>query len=360
MVQGTPLDGAFGRCTLPFLGMEKSSMRKRFSRAIFIFLVVPWIPLNIGCGYITKNEKHQVYSRPKYGQDRFVTVHGHNIHYVEAGKGQPILLIPGAWSTYRYWNRVMPFLSKQYRTLALDYLGVGDSDKPRSGFGYTVEEQADLIAGMMETLQISKIHIAGTSYGGGIALNLAARYSGRVGKIIVIEGNGMKHKKMPHRPMKDLLRWPLVGEIPISATRSGLLDKMIARLVMRKAWYPLSDQEKKEIVEIVSQSNKTASRVSWYHISRTLVTSKDFAEEAKTIQVPILYLYGENSDYRDMAETNAEFLKTHLPQVEVFCLKDGIHNLELQKPEKVAKFILDFLSKNQPNSLATNTSLSGY
>jgi pimeloyl-ACP methyl ester carboxylesterase len=129
---------------------------------------------------------------------------------------------------------------------------------------------------------------------------------------------------------------------------------------MRKAWHPLSDQEKKEIVEIVSQSNKTASRVSWYHISRTLITSKDFAEETKTIQVPILYLYGENSDYRDMAETNAEFLKTHLPQVEVFCLKGGIHNLELQKPEEVAKFIFDFLSKNQPNSLATDTSLSSH
>ena len=140
-------------------------MRKKFNRAIFIFLLVPSILLNIGCGYITKNEKHQVYSKPKYGQDRFVIVQNHTIHYVEAGEGQPILLIPGAWSTYRYWNRVMPFLSKHYRILALDYLGVGDSDKPRSGFGYTMEEQADVIAGMIEELKISQVHIVGTSYG---------------------------------------------------------------------------------------------------------------------------------------------------------------------------------------------------
>ncbi len=82
---------------------------------------------------------------------------------------------------------------------------------------------------MIEKLQISRVHIIGTSYGGGIALNLAARYPDRVGKIVSIEGNGMKHKKVPYRPMEDLLKWPLFGEIPISVTRSGLLDKIIAR-----------------------------------------------------------------------------------------------------------------------------------
>lgn len=334
-------------------------MRKRFNSAIFIFLLVPWILLHPGCGYIVKNEKHEVYSKSKYGQDRFAVVQDRNIHYVETGEGQPVLLIPGAWSTYRYWNRIIPLLSKHYRLLALDYLGAGDSDKPQSGFGYTVEEQADLIAGMMDTLQISKVHIIGTSYGGSIALNVAARYPDRVGSIVSIEGNGMKHKKVPYRPMGSLLRWPLVGEVPISVTRSGMLDKMIAKGLMGKAWRPLGDQEREEIVEIISQTNKTASRIPWYRISRTLVTSKDFAEEAKTIRIPILYLYGEHSGYRGMAEANADFLRTHLPQAEVFCFKDGIHNLELQKPEEVARIILEFFDQNPPDSLVANPLPSG-
>ena len=324
-------------------------MGKRFHKFVFILLFSPWILLNPGCGYIVKNEKHEVYSKSKYGQDRFVMVQNRNIHYVETGEGQPVLLIPGAWSTYRYWNRITPLLSKHYRLLALDYLGVGDSDKPQSGFRYTVEEQADLIAGITEALEVSKVHIIGTSYGGSIALNFAARYPDRVGKIVSIEGNGMKHKKVPYRPMGSLLKWPLFGEIPISVTRSGLLDKMIAKGLMGKAWRPMGDHEREEIVEIISQTNKTASRIPWYRISRTLVTSKDFAEEAKTIRIPILYLYGENSGYRGMAEANAGFLKTHLPYVEVFCFKNGIHNLELQKPEEVANYILGFLNEGQLN-----------
>jgi pimeloyl-ACP methyl ester carboxylesterase len=329
-------------------------MGTRFHRFAFILLFSPWILLNPGCGYVVKNEKHEVYSKSKYGQDRFVVVQNCNIHYVETGEGQPVLLIPGAWSTYRYWNRITPLLSKHYRLLALDYLGVGDSDKPGSGFAYTVEEQADLIAGMIESLQVSKVYIIGTSYGGSIALNLAARYPDRVGKIVSIEGNGMKHKKVPYRPMGGLLKWPVFGEVPISVTRSGLLDRLIAKGLMGKAWRPLGDHERREIVEIISQTNKTASRIPWYRISRTLVTSKDFAEEAKTIRIPVLYLYGENSGYRGMAEANAVFLKTHLSHAEVFLVKDGIHNLELQKPEEVAKIILEFFEQNPPEALAAN------
>jgi len=333
-------------------------MEARFHRIIFLFLFFTVVLLSPGCGTIVKNEKHQVYSKSKYGQDRFVVVQNRNIHYVETGEGEAVLLIPGAWSSYRYWNRMIPLLSKHYRLLALDYLGAGDSDKPRSGFRYTVEEQADSIAGMIETLRISRVHIIGTSYGGSIALNIAARYPDRVGSIVSIEGNGMKHKKVPYRPMGGLLKWPLFGEVPVRVTRSGLLDKIIAKGVMGKAWRPLGDHEREEIVEIISQTNKTASRIPWYRISRTIVTSKDFAEEAKTIRIPILYLYGENSGYRGMAEANADFLRTYLPQAEVFCFKDGIHNLELQKPEEVARIILEFFDQNQTNSSAANTLLS--
>jgi pimeloyl-ACP methyl ester carboxylesterase len=223
---------------------------------------------------------------------------------------------------------------------------VGDSDKPRSGFGYTIEEQADLIVKMVDALQISKVQIFGVSYGGAIALNVAARYPEKVDKIISIEGNGIKHQGIPYRPMKGLLGWPVVGELSIGVIRLGVADRLVAKSVMGKAWEQMPEAEKKEIVEIVAQNNKTASSVSWHLISRTLETSKDFSDQAKTIQIPVLYLYGGNSHYHGMAETNAEFLKTHLRNAKIVRLHDGIHDLELQKPEDVAALVLEFLAQN--------------
>jgi pimeloyl-ACP methyl ester carboxylesterase len=157
--------------------------------------------------------------------------------------------------------------------------------------------------------------------------------------------------------MEGLLKFPVVGEIPIGIIRSGLADWFVAKSVMGKAWKDLNEIERKEMMEIVSQNNKTASRASWYHIIRTLKTSKDFTEEAKTVTIPILYLYGENSDYHDMAKGNADFLKTHLPDVEVVSFGDGIHDLQLQKPEEVARLILEFLAKpriNEQNAFNPN------
>jgi len=302
---------------------------------------------SVGCSYMVKNDKHQVYLKPRYGTDKFISVQGYNLHYVEAGEGEPMLLIPGAFSTYRHWNRIIPYLSEHYKLLCLDYLGVGDSDKPKSGFGYTIEEQADLIVKMIETLQINKVHILGVSYGGAIALNLAARYPEKVDKIISVEGNGIKHQNIPHRPMKGLLGWPVVGELSIGVIRSGIADRLVAKSVMGKAWEQMSEAEKREVVEIMAQNNKMASRVSWHLISRTLDTSRDFTDQAKTIQTHVLYLYGGNSYYHGMAETNAEFLKNHLPDVKVVRFDDGIHDLELQKPKEVATLVLEFLAENE-------------
>ena len=322
---------------------------KKMSYLLLIFSLILFIS---SCSYMVKNEKQRVYSSSEYGSDNFVVVGGYNVHYVEVGEGERVFLISGAFSTYRHWNRMIPYLSKHYKLLCIDYLGAGDSDKPVSGFGYTIQEQADLMVKMMEALQISRVHILGVSYGGAIALNLAARYPEKVDKIVSIEGNGIngnRHQKLSYGPMADFLRFPLVGEMAVGVIRSGLADRFVAKSVMGKAWKDLNDTDKGEVKRIVSQSNRTASRSSWFHICRTLRTSRDFTEEAKRISTPILYLYGGNSDYYEMAKGNAEFLKTHLNDVQVVRFDDGIHDLELQKPEDVSMLVLEFLSQNEAN-----------
>ena len=323
--------------------------RKKMSYLLLIFFLISF---NSSCSYMVKNEKHRVYSRSEYGTDKFVVAGGYNVHYVEAGEGEPVLLISGVFSTYRHWNRMIPYLSKYYKLLCIDYLGAGDSDKPVSGFGYTIEEQADLIVKIMEALEIPKIRILGVSYGGAIALNLAARYPEKVDKIVSIEGNGIngnRHQKISYGPMQDFLRFPIFGEIAIGLIRSGLADNTVTKTVMGKAWKDLNDTEKDEVKRIVSQSNRTASRSSWFHMCRTLRTSRDFTEEAKRISTPILYLYGGNSDYYEMAKGNAEFFKAYLNDAQIVRFDDGIHDLQLQKPEDVSTLVLEFLSRNGTN-----------
>src|SRR5262245_26402469 len=79
------------------------------------------------CETRVRNDEHVLYRRSEIGEDRFAQVGGFNLHYVEAGDGPPIVLIPGAFSTWRVWSRVLPALARQHHVIALDYVGTGDS-----------------------------------------------------------------------------------------------------------------------------------------------------------------------------------------------------------------------------------------
>lgn len=297
-------------------------------------------------GKSPRDVPYRILRKAKYGVDKFALVQRYKIHYVEAGQGEPIVLIPGSYSTYRVWNRLMPLLAGQYRLLALDYLGVGDSDKPRKGFDYTVQEQTDVIAQMVRQLDLGKVHLIGWSYGGAIVFDFAARYPELVNKIVSIEGGVVKPAKMKGDPVERCLKFPVIGDIFIRVARTGVLNKPVARVMVGKWYSSLTPMDQEEVREQITSNSRSASRIPWYKISIARRTSKDLQEEAKSIKVPILYLYGTLSHFKGiLLEKNIQYLKNYLPHAWIVALEGGVHDLAMQKPAEVAGLILEFLTK---------------
>lgn len=296
------------------------------------------------CGTVPREAGRPVYSAPEYGRDRFVQVRGYTLHYVEAGEGGPLLLIPGAFTTYRTWNRVLPELMRHNRVLAVDYLGVGDSDKPEKGFGYTVEEQADVMAELIGALGLARVSVMGASYGGAVALNLAARYPGLVERVVCIEGGALiTPEQLDYSRWGALVQWPVLGDIIWGFMQSGLFDAAAAQSIMGRAWDELTPAERREIIGVFSANIHTVSRASWNGIYRAITSRIDFLEALDRTRVPILYLYGEDSKYRAVAETNARHFERHNPSIEVVAFRGGIHDLQLQCPGELTRLVLRFL-----------------
>ena len=236
-------------------------------------------------------------------------------------------------------------LSEHYRIFALDYLGTGDSDKPTRGFRYTIEEQADLIAKMIRALNIGKVHLIGGSYGGAIVLSLAVRHPDVVNKVVSMEGGVVIPENMPQSPMEYFLRYPIIGDLFIAFTKTNFMTGTLVRLIAGK-WYPhMTSDDKKEMKEQLRHNGRSSSRIPWYWISVSNKTTKSFEEEAKSIILPVLYLYGTESDFKkSILEPNLRFFKTYLPNIKIVGLEGGIHDLEFQKPKEVADLILDFFA----------------
>jgi pimeloyl-ACP methyl ester carboxylesterase len=104
------------------------------------------------------------------------------IAYLVAGKGEPVVLIHGLYSSAGInWQLpgTVKLLADRYQVIAPDLRGHGRSGKPKDEDAYGVQLMEDVIR-LMDHLKIEKAHIVGYSLGGMIALKLVAEHPDRV------------------------------------------------------------------------------------------------------------------------------------------------------------------------------------
>jgi pimeloyl-ACP methyl ester carboxylesterase len=118
---------------------------------------------------------------------------GIKTNYLEAGKGDPVVLIHGSGpgvTSYANWRLVLPALAENFRVLAPDMVGFGFSERP-ANIQYSVQTWADQVVGLMDTLELPTAHLVGNSFGGAIALRIATQHPDRVGKLVLMGSMGV-------------------------------------------------------------------------------------------------------------------------------------------------------------------------
>jgi pimeloyl-ACP methyl ester carboxylesterase len=118
---------------------------------------------------------------------------GIKTNYLEAGQGDPVVLIHGSGpgvTSYANWRLVLPALAENFRVLAPDMVGFGFSERP-ANIEYGVQTWADQVVGLMDTLELPKAHLVGNSFGGAIALRIATQHPDRVGKLVLMGSMGV-------------------------------------------------------------------------------------------------------------------------------------------------------------------------
>lgn len=107
-----------------------------------------------------------------------VTVNGVELNYVEAGSGQPLLMIMGFGGDHLAWAFQVPALSARYRTITFDNRGAGQSSVPDEP--YSTRMMAQDAVGLLDALGVERAHVLGVSMGGMIAQEVALGHPGRV------------------------------------------------------------------------------------------------------------------------------------------------------------------------------------
>lgn len=114
-----------------------------------------------------------------------VEVRGLRIAYERAGRGEPLVLLHGFVGDGRgTWADQLDTLSESHTVVAWDAPGAGASDVPPPTF--RIGDFTDVLAEFLRTLGIGRCHVAGLSFGGTLALALAARTPGAVGSLMLL------------------------------------------------------------------------------------------------------------------------------------------------------------------------------
>ncbi|MBZ5643626.1 MAG: alpha/beta hydrolase [Acidobacteriia bacterium] len=112
---------------------------------------------------------------------KFVDVNGIRTRYYEAGRGEPMVLIHAeegfiGHASANYFVKNIPGLAKQFHVFALDRLGSGMTDNPKSDKDYNIHAEMDHIVQFIQTLKLGQVHLVGHSHGAGIALFIAVEH----------------------------------------------------------------------------------------------------------------------------------------------------------------------------------------
>ena len=144
----------------------------------------------------------------------FVEVAGSRLAYVDEGEGPVVLFVHGNPTSSYLWRNVIPHVADDHRAIAIDLVGMGDSDKP--DIDYTFQDHYAHLEGFIDALGLTDVTLVLHDWGGGLGTYYAARHSDNVRAVAMMEAAAP--------PALPIPSWESVPDPQVRATFQGFRD----------------------------------------------------------------------------------------------------------------------------------------
>lgn len=145
-------------------------------------------------------------------QSHWLDIRGLRYHYLDEGTGSPILFVHGNPTWSFAWRRLIQALSPTHRTLAVDHMGCGYSDKPQD-YSYTIDSHVANLCQLIETLDLRNITLVGHDWGGCLGMGAAVALPDRFSRFVLMNTAAFRSQSIPWRIAA--CRIPGLGEIAV-------------------------------------------------------------------------------------------------------------------------------------------------
>lgn len=272
----------------------------------------------------------------------FVDLPSGRMHYNDAGPtdAHPVILIHGSGAGASGWSNFSPnieALAAEFRVLAIDVIGWGDSDPVRDN----VFVGPTQVIEFMDALGIARAGLVGNSMGGVLAVAAAARHPERVSHLVTMGPGAFTDQ--------PLLVGPGGPSEGIKVLLEGYLDptpETMQRLVSIMAYDPAMASEE------LAQQRSEATRRHPEHIPNVLKGFQTGAilgwqaspAEAAAITAPTLLIHGR--DDRVVHYENSMRLLSIIPDSRAVLLNRCGHWAQLEHTDEFNRLVIDFITHN--------------
>ncbi len=119
-------------------------------------------------------------------ESHYVDVLGSRMHYIDEGEGDEVILfLHGNPESVYAWRNVIPHVTPHARVVAVDLIGMGDSDKPELAYDFV--DHARYLEAFIDTLQLEHLILVGHDWGTGLQFHYATRHQDNVEGLVFME-----------------------------------------------------------------------------------------------------------------------------------------------------------------------------
>lgn len=313
-------------------------MKKNFFQLSISLLVIFLCACNNNNpGTTSQNETH---AAPEV---KSVFINGDSIHYIDIGRGDPVVFVHGSLGDYRIWESQMDEFAKNYRVIAYSRrFAYPNNQMVNDSSDYTVIAHSKDLAEFLKILNLGPVHLVGHSYGGFTALKTTMDHPELVSSLTLGEA-----------PVMSLLQYVSGGDI--------LANNFIkyAAIPATKA-FKHNDSEKAVSVFLAAvmddslyfsklpQKNREMMMANITGIKGVLSIQNAFppvtCDDLRKIKTPVLLVGGDKSPLFLTSIENE--LNRCLINKEKATLLNTSHGLEYESPSEFNKVVLGFIDKH--------------
>jgi pimeloyl-ACP methyl ester carboxylesterase len=273
---------------------------------------------------------------------------GHQLHYIDEGKGETILFIHGTPSWSFDYRNVIKNLRSRYRCVAFDHIGFGLSDKPER-YDYSTQHHCKTLERFVNEKQLNDITLVVHDFGGPIGLDFAIRHPEKIKRLVILNSWLWSSRSDPDFiRMSHILKSPLLPFLyrylnfsPRFVLPKSFGDHKLPKHLLKQYTHPFADRTQRNGVLAFAKS--LLHDQDWFEdlwSKRKLISDK-----------PALFVWGMKDPV--IKPHYLERFESGFPNSKVVRLETCGHFPQEEESEVVAGSIVDFMQISATELLQT-------